>query len=139
MSAPENGYTRRGFLATGGATLAGVVGLASLEGGKQLRAADPATATPARQTPATDKPLKRIAAINTVYRMRSHAYHIAGRFIFGYDREGFHHQPPFKLVRMYNDQYPTDDLSRDLASEHGFEIADTVSAGPISSTSMACC
>lgn len=130
MPASESGTTRRGFLATGGTALAGVAGLAGLASA-QLRAAEPAAATtPARPTsaPATDKPLKRIAAINTVYRMRSHAYHIAGRFIFGYDREGFHHQPAFKLVRMYNDQYPADDLSRDLASEHGFEIADTVSA-----------
>ena len=62
------------------------------------------------------KPLKRVAAINTVYRLRSHAYHIAGRFVFGYSREGFHHQPAFKLVRMFNDQYPADDMSRDLGA-----------------------
>src|SRR5262245_4333139 len=58
--------------------------------------------------------LPRVAAINSIYRLRSHAYHIAGRFIFGYTRNGFHHQPPFQLVRMFNHQYPPDDLSRSV-------------------------
>ncbi len=69
---------------------------------------------------------KRLAAINTVYHIRSHAYHIAGRFIVGYPIDGFHHQSDFKLVRMYNDQYPAGELSRGLASKHGFEISKTV-------------
>ncbi|MEQ8791873.1 MAG: twin-arginine translocation signal domain-containing protein [Pirellulaceae bacterium] len=70
--------------------------------------------------------LKRIAAINSVYRIRSHAYHIAGRFVHGYRREGFHHQPPFKLARMFNDQYPAGDMSRDLCRKYDIELADTV-------------
>ena len=69
---------------------------------------------------------KRVAAIQSVYRLRSHAYHISGRFIFGYPVAGVHHQPEFKLVRMFSDQYPANDLSRDLAPRHGFEIAGTV-------------
>ncbi len=71
-------------------------------------------------------PIKRVAAINTVCHIRSHAYPIAGRFIFGYPIDGFHHQPEFKLVRMYNDQYAANDLSRGLAAKHGFEISKTV-------------
>lgn len=70
--------------------------------------------------------LPRIAAINSIYRLRSHAYHIAGRFIFGYTRNGFHHQPPFQLVRMYNHQYPPDDLSRSVCKKHGIELTETV-------------
>jgi hypothetical protein len=69
---------------------------------------------------------KRVAAVNTVYHLRSHAYHIAGRFIHGYPVDGVHHQPEWKLVRMYNDQYPANDLSRDLAGKMGFEISKTV-------------
>ncbi|HZE97405.1 MAG TPA: hypothetical protein VE981_10295 [Planctomycetota bacterium] len=69
---------------------------------------------------------KRVAAINTVYHLRSHAYHIAGRFIHGYPVDGVHHQPEWKLVRMFNDQYAGNDLSRDLAPKHGFEISRTV-------------
>lgn len=70
--------------------------------------------------------LPRVAAINSIYRYKSHAYHIAGRFIHGYSREGFHHQPPFRLVRMYNDQYPKDDLGRGVCQRHGIELAETV-------------
>ena len=125
---PEHACTRRGFLATQGAALAGAAGLAAWHGARLAAADQVGSAAAGRSATLPAKPLKRIAAVNTVYRMRSHAYHIAGRFIFGYDREGFHHQPPFKLVRMYNDQFPTDDLSRDLAEEHGFEIADSVAA-----------
>jgi hypothetical protein len=76
--------------------------------------------------PAAPSPLPRVAAINTVYRFRSHAYHIAGRFIHGYSREGFHHQPPFKLVRMFNDQYPANDLSREVCRRHDIQLCSTV-------------
>lgn len=68
----------------------------------------------------------RIVAINSIYRLRSHAYHIAGRFIFGYSHNGFHHQPPFQLVRMFNDQYPADDLSKAVCAKHGIQLCDTV-------------
>jgi len=68
----------------------------------------------------------RIAAINTVYYLRSHAYHIVGRFLFGYSLDGFHHQPDFKVVRMYNDQVPGNDLSRGLAGRFGFELCKSV-------------
>ena len=70
--------------------------------------------------------LPRVAAINSIYRLRSHAYHIAGRFIHGYTRDDFHHQPPFQLARMYNDQYPQDDMGRDVCARHGIELSKTV-------------
>lgn len=72
------------------------------------------------------KPLPRVASINSIYRYKSHAYHIDGRFIYGYNRDGFHHQPPFQLVRMYNDQYPDDDLSREVCRRHNIELSRTV-------------
>src|SRR4051794_38033638 len=68
----------------------------------------------------------RLAAINSIYRLRSHAYHICGRFIHGYQKEGFHHQPPFQLARMVNDQTPKDDLGRETCERHGIERCDTV-------------
>ena len=68
----------------------------------------------------------RIAAINSIYRLRSHAYHIAGRLLFGYSRNGFHHQPPFQLARMYNHQYPPDDLSQSVCPKHQVELCETV-------------
>lgn len=72
------------------------------------------------------KNLPRIVAINSIYRLRSHAYHIAGRFLFGYSRNGFHHQPPFQLARMFNDQYPPEDLSRTVCARHGVQLCSTV-------------
>lgn len=70
--------------------------------------------------------LPRVAAINSIYRLRSHAYHIAGRFIHGYTRNGFHHQPPFKLVRMFNHQAPKDDLGVETCKKHGIELCKSV-------------
>jgi hypothetical protein len=68
----------------------------------------------------------RVAAINSIYRLRSHAYHIAGRFIYGYQREGEHHQPPFQLVRMFNHQSPADDLGPEVCAKHGIELCNSV-------------
>ena len=70
----------------------------------------------------------RVASINSIYRHRSHAYHIAGRLIDGYTIDGAHHQPPFDLARMYNHQYPADDRSPDVCRRHGIELCDTVAA-----------
>jgi hypothetical protein len=75
-----------------------------------------------------DDPERRphVAAINSIYRLRSHAYHIAGRFIYGYTIDGKHHQPPFKLVRMINDQSPDNDLGPEVCAKHGIELCHSV-------------
>ena len=75
---------------------------------------------------AEGKRLPRVAAINSIYRLRSHAYHIAGRFIYGYRREGVQHQPPFELVSMYNDQSPPEDLGPDVCRKHGVKLSKSV-------------
>jgi hypothetical protein len=111
--------SRRRFLVTTGG-LASAALLSATH--RTLSAAE----VPDAQRPAESLP--RVATINSIYRYKSHAYHIAGRFIHGYSREGFHHQPPFRLARMYNDQYPKDDLSRGVCQRHGIELTDTVSA-----------
>lgn len=72
------------------------------------------------------KKLPRVAAVNSIYRLRSHAYHIAGRFIHGYTIEGQHHQPPFELVRMFNHQSPADDLGPRVCKQHGIELCRTI-------------
>lgn len=87
----------------------------------------PSNATAATTTATPQKPL-RVAAINSVYRLRSHAYHICGRVIHGYTKDGFHHKPALKLVRMMNDQSPKDDLGRAYGQQFGVEICDTVAA-----------
>lgn len=70
--------------------------------------------------------LPRVAAINSIYRLRSHAYHIAGRFIHGYTINGLHHQPAFRLVRMFNHQQPADDLGPEVCKKHGIELCSSV-------------
>jgi hypothetical protein len=64
----------------------------------------------------------RVAAINSIFRLRSHAYHIVGRFVHGFQKDGFHHQPQVQVVRMFNDQSPPDDLSRGFCDKHGIEL-----------------
>ncbi|HET6426100.1 MAG TPA: hypothetical protein VFG20_20585 [Planctomycetaceae bacterium] len=114
MSDPTS-VSRRNFLATGALSVA-----ASTVG----------STVAADKTEAVTKPGKplRVAAINSIYRLRSHAYHICGRVIHGYTKDGFHHQPALKLVRMYNDQYPKDDLGRAYGKQFDVEVCDTVAA-----------
>lgn len=101
--------TRRDFLATSSLLLGGAGRLSPL----------------AAHTAAADAPLPRVAAINSIYRFRSHAYHIAGRFIHGYTIDGKHHQPPFRLVRMFNHQQPPNDLGPEVCQKHGIELCKT--------------
>ena len=70
--------------------------------------------------------LPRVAAINSIYRLKSHAYHIAGRFIHGYTINGLHHQPPFRLVRMFDHQQPADDLGPEVCQKHDIELCSSV-------------
>ena len=112
MPEMPSSLTRRNFLGASSAALLG---------GTLLAADDPATKSP---TAPTRRP--RVAAINSIYRLRSHAYHIAGRFIHGYTRNGFHHQPPFDLVRMWNHQQPENDLGPQVCKTHNIELAKTI-------------
>lgn len=107
--------SRRDFLAaSSAATLAAGMSAAPFA----ARAAD--SVTPRR-------PL-RVAAINSVYWLRSHAYHICGRMIHGYTWNGVHHQPQLQLVRMYNDQQPANDIGPRICQQHGIELAPTPEA-----------
>jgi hypothetical protein len=69
---------------------------------------------------------KRMAVITTLWNYRSHAWHMAERFLHGYPREGRWHRPPIELVSAYVDQQPSGDLSRRRAEEFGFKIYPTV-------------
>ena len=77
-------------------------------------------------TKSPSRPLPRVAAINSIYRFRSHAYHIAGRFIHGYTVNGLHHQPSFRLVRMFDHQQPENDLGPEVCRAHGIELCSSV-------------
>jgi hypothetical protein len=114
--------SRRKFLAQAAAL--------TLSGGlpQTARADTPESATTFRARP--PKPAqgnrKPIATICTVYRPMSHAYHIAGRFIHGYPRDGHFHVPAHYVRTLYVDQTPDNDLSREVAREHGIRVARSV-------------
>lgn len=107
--------SRRSFL---GATSA-LAAASFFSGAARADAADEAAAADAPARPL------RVAAVNSVFRLRSHAYHIVGRFVHGYLRNGFHHQPPFRVVRMYDDQSPDNDLGPEFCRRHDIELCRT--------------
>lgn len=69
---------------------------------------------------------KRMAVITTEWRYRSHAWHMAERFLVGYPKQGRWHRPPFDVVAAYVDQHPEGDLSRSRSEEFGFPIFKTI-------------
>lgn len=81
-----------------------------------------AASASAWQTPAP----KRMAVVTTLWNYRSHAWHMAERFLHGYPREGRWHYPPLQVVSAYVDQQPTGDLSVKRSEEFGFKIYPTV-------------
>ncbi|MBI3683734.1 MAG: hypothetical protein HY235_25450 [Acidobacteria bacterium] len=69
---------------------------------------------------------KRVAGIVTEYRFWSHADVILGRILGGYSANNVHTEPRTRLVSLYTDQVPPNDMSRDLAARHGFRICTTI-------------
>ena len=99
-------WNRREFLQwTGAATLAGL-GTA------------PVWAQPEKRL--------RLAVVTTEWRYRSHAWHMAERFLVGYPRQGGWHRPPLDVVSAYVDQFPEGDLSRGRSEEFKFPIYPSV-------------
>jgi hypothetical protein len=76
--------------------------------------------------PRLTKPAKKLAVVTTAYYYLSHAYHICGRFLHGYLRDGEFHYPDFALAGMYVAQQKDNDLSRELAKTHGFMLSPDV-------------
>ena len=74
----------------------------------------------------SDGAKKRIAAVVTEYRPRSHADVICSRIFDGYMPNGVHVEPRTRIVSMYTDQIAPKDMSRDTAARHGFPIYSTV-------------
>jgi hypothetical protein len=78
----------------------------------------------AQERPPKERP-KRVAAVNSIFRLRSHAYHIVGRMVFGFQKDGLHHQPSLQVARMYDDQAPADDLGPRFCRQHNIELVQT--------------
>jgi hypothetical protein len=112
--------SRRKFLAS-----AAALTLSSLPqaDGKDAQPASSFRARPPRPTLDGRKP---IATICTVYRPLSHAYHIAGRFIRGYTRDGKFHVPAHYVRSLYVDQVPDNDLSREVGRDYGVRVTRSI-------------
>jgi len=91
-----------------------------------LAAAAGGAAGIASRCSAQDAGRKRLAVVTTLWNYRSHAWHMAERFLHGYPKEGKWHRPPFEVVSAYVDQQPNGDLSRRRSEEFGFKIYPTV-------------
>ena len=102
--------TRRDFLGAVGAGLVLGGGATAARGQQQGQAAG----------------RKKMAVITTHWRVGSHAWHMAERFLVGYPRQGAWHQPPLEVVSAYVDQTPGGDLSRRRSQEFGFPIYPTI-------------
>ncbi len=72
--------------------------------------------------PRPDKPTRRLAVVTTAYHYLSHAYHVCGRFLHGYLRDGKMHYPDFGIAGMYVAQQKDNDLSQELSKKHGFTL-----------------
>ncbi|MCI0700483.1 MAG: hypothetical protein L0241_05320 [Planctomycetia bacterium] len=69
---------------------------------------------------------KKLAVVTNIWTNRSHAWHMAERFLHGYPIEGKWHKPPIEVVSAYVDQKPENDLSAGRAKEFGFKIYPTI-------------
>lgn len=103
--------TRRRFLAASAAALAAL---------PRATADHPRLTPPPRGTPAS----RKIAVVATAYHYLSHAYHIAGRFLNGYLKDGRYHYPDFAIAGLHVEQQKANDLGRDLARKHNVPLFD---------------
>lgn len=73
-----------------------------------------------------DAGMKRVAAIVTEYRVRSHADNIVTRLLEGYELHWTTVRPSVQVASLYTDQVPENDISRELAGRYGVPIAPTI-------------
>jgi hypothetical protein len=69
---------------------------------------------------------KTVALLATETRKHSHAQHFIDRLLEGYGWEGQWHHPRVRLVSLYADQFPEEDLIRDRSKRFGVPIFPTV-------------
>ena len=69
---------------------------------------------------------KRIAAIITEYRPNSHADVIIGKYLEGYNQDQMAPYPDSKIVSIFTEQVPDNDMSRPMAKKYNVPIFRTV-------------
>jgi hypothetical protein len=105
--------TRREFLGAAAAAAAG------LRAGAAPAAEDRPRCLP---PPRLEKPTKKLAVVTTAYHYLSHAYHVCGRFLNGWVRDGRMHYSDFGIAGMYVEQTDKGDLSKEMSRKHGFPV-----------------
>lgn len=68
---------------------------------------------------------KKVAGITTVYTRHAHADVLLTKILEGYNLDGGA-GPNLEIVGVYVDQFPANDMSRELAKKHGFRIFDSI-------------
>lgn len=69
---------------------------------------------------------RTVAVLTTEYRHNSHADVIASRLVLTDRLDGTGKESPLKMVSVYTDQRPPNDISRLLAASHRFRIATNI-------------
>jgi len=69
---------------------------------------------------------KKIAAIITEYRPKSHADVVVTKYLKGFPTDEGLFAPRVDLVSMYIDQFPDSDISRQIAAEHDVPIYTSI-------------
>src|SRR5262245_6334661 len=108
--------SRRRFLAS-----AAAIGAAA-NASSDAEAAEAPPLSRTRPAKLSIKGRKPLAVITTVYRPLSHSYHIAGRFIHGYALNAKLHVPKHYVHSVFVHQTPENDLSKEIAKEHGIKV-----------------
>ncbi|TDF93441.1 hypothetical protein [Paenibacillus piri] len=72
------------------------------------------------------KQTKKVAAIITEYWDINHADVIITKFLDGYVLNGRRYKPTVEIVSMYIDQYPANDMGRDMAAKHGVALHGSI-------------
>lgn len=68
---------------------------------------------------------RTVAAVITEYRHNSHADVLLTKILEGWKHDGGP-GPALKLVSLYADQFPAQDMARSMSKKHGFPIHDTI-------------
>jgi len=73
-------------------------------------------------------PRPKVAAIFTVLRFRSHAYNILENFLGPYYFNGDLTDPGVDVVAFYADQFPADDMAREVSQRFKIPLYDSIDA-----------
>ena len=76
--------------------------------------------------PAAPAARKRVAGITTVYHHNSHADVLLSRLLQGEDLDSHSRRPDLELVSLYIDQFPANDIGRELAGRYRVRLCGSI-------------